>query len=66
MEKKHEDFVFFSSFRKVYPRDLELKGKQQRKYATFLDINITIEDGIFKRLQRKCLAFRQLKSADLI
>ena len=37
----------FSSYDYIYPKQFELKLEHQGKHATFLDLNITIEDNIF-------------------
>jgi hypothetical protein len=38
---------FGRSFRSIYPAELELKCEHQGTHATFLDLDITISDGIF-------------------
>ena len=38
---------FSSSFNKIYPQDLSLKVEHEGTHATFLDLDITIKDGIF-------------------
>ncbi len=38
---------FGKSFQQIYPADLELKCEHQGSHATFLDLEITIENGIF-------------------
>ena len=43
----NDNAEFFWYFRKIYPKELELKVVHQGKYATFSDLDITIEDGIF-------------------
>ena len=35
------------SFRKIYLKEFEVKIEYQGKNATFLDLGITIDDGIF-------------------
>ena len=37
----------FLSFRKTYPTELELEVEHQEKHVTYLEINITMEDGNF-------------------
>jgi len=43
--------LFLSSinyaYKKIYPSDLELKCEHHRQHATFLDLDITISDGVF-------------------
>ena len=38
---------FGRSFHQIYPRELELKCEHSGTHATFLDLEITIVDGIF-------------------
>lgn len=38
---------FLSCFRKIYPKKLELKVEHQRNHQTFLDLDITIQNGVF-------------------
>ena len=38
---------FGRSFREIYPEELELKCEHEGSHATFLDLEITISDGIF-------------------
>ena len=38
---------FSRSYREIYPKELELKCEHQGTHATFLDIDITIVDGLF-------------------
>ena len=38
---------FGRSFREIYPDNLELKCEHQGSHATFLDLDITIKDGLF-------------------
>ena len=38
---------FGKSFHLIYPYDLDLKCGHQGVHATFLDLEITISDGIF-------------------
>ena len=38
---------FGKSFREIYPPELELKVENQGNHATFLDLDITIVDGLF-------------------
>ena len=39
---------FGTSFRKIYPNELELKCEHRGEHATFLDLDIKINDGEFK------------------
>ena len=39
---------FNSCFKDIYPRELELKVENYGNHATFLDLDITIEDGIYR------------------
>ena len=43
----NDNVEFFSSFRKICPKELELKVEHQEKHAIFLDLDITIEDDFF-------------------
>ena len=47
MHTIHNDVEFSSSYNCIYPKQLDLKIKLQRKHAPFLDSYITIEDNIF-------------------
>ena len=38
---------FGKSFRDIYPDELELKCEHEGSHATFLDLDITVSDGIF-------------------
>ena len=38
---------FSRSYKEIYPKELELKCEHQGTHATFLDIDITIVDGLF-------------------
>ena len=38
---------FSDSYKKIYPRDLELKCEHHGIHATFLDLDIKISDGVF-------------------
>ena len=38
---------FLNSFKYFNPKELELKIEHQRTHATFLEVDITIEDDIF-------------------
>ena len=38
---------FYKSFKNIYPSQLELKLEHQGSHATFLDLDISIKDGIF-------------------
>ena len=38
---------FGNSFKTIYPQELELKVEHKGDHATFLDLDITIKDGIF-------------------
>ena len=42
---------FFSSFRKVYSKELESNVELQGKHNTFLDLDITIEDGLSEQIK---------------
>merc|ERR1711895_59463 len=39
---------FGTSFKKIYPNELELKCEHRGEHATFLDLDIKINDGEFK------------------
>merc|ERR1711895_280424 len=39
--------IFSDSFKKIYPSDLELKCEHSGNHATFLDLDIKIEDDKF-------------------
>ena len=43
----NDDGEFGKSFREIYPNNLELKCEHQGSHATFLDLDITIQDGVF-------------------
>ena len=51
----NDDGEFSSSYKYIYSKQLELKLKHQGEHATFLDLDITIEDNIFvyKLLKQK-------------
>ena len=36
-----------TSFNKIYPTEVELKTKHQCNHASFLDLNIKTENGVF-------------------
>ena len=38
---------FYQSFKKIYPSQLELKLEHHGSHATFLDLDITIREGVF-------------------
>ena len=38
---------FGKSYNEIYPDDLQLKCEHRGNHATFLDLDITIEDGVF-------------------
>ena len=38
---------FSSSYKYIYHKQLELKLERQGDHATFLDLNLTVEDNIF-------------------
>ena len=40
-------YFFFSLFKHIYPKELELKLEHQGNHATFLDLDIKIENGMF-------------------
>ena len=42
----NDDNEFGRSFREIYPNELELKCEHQGTHATFLQLDITIRDGI--------------------
>ena len=42
----NDDDEFGRSFREIYPDELELKCEHQGTHATFLQLDITIRDGI--------------------
>ena len=39
---------FCTSFKKIYPNELELKCEHRGEHATFLDLDIKINDGEFE------------------
>ena len=43
----NDDGKFNDSYRKIYPRDLELKCEHHGEHATFLDLEIKISNGEF-------------------
>ena len=43
----NDDGEFSSSYKYIYPKQLELKLKNQGEHATFLDLGKTIEANIF-------------------
>ena len=43
----NDDDKFSKSFKRIYPGKLELKLERSRTHATFLDLDIKIEDGVF-------------------
>ena len=43
----NNDGEFSSSYKYIYPKQLELKLEHQEEHATFLDLDITIENNIF-------------------
>ena len=43
----NDDGEFGKSFHLIYPNDLELKCEHHGSHATFLDLEITVVDGIF-------------------
>ena len=42
-----DDGEFSSSYKHIYPRQLELRLEHQGEHATFLYLDVTIEDNIF-------------------
>ena len=43
----NDDDEFSKSFKNIYPKELELKIEHQGDHATFLDLDIKVEDGVF-------------------
>ena len=43
----NDDSEFFSSYKYIYPKQLELKLEHQEEHATFLDLGITVANNIF-------------------
>ena len=43
----NDDGEFGRSYRTIYPKELELKCEHQGNHATFLELDITIEEGRF-------------------
>ena len=43
----NDDSEFFSSYKYIYPKQLELKLEHQEEHATFLDLDITVANNIF-------------------
>ena len=41
------DNEFLTSFRNISPKELHLKVKRQGNHASFLDLDIKVEDSIF-------------------
>ena len=44
----NDDGEFSSSYKYIYPKQLELKLEHQGEHATFLDLDTAIEDNIFE------------------
>ena len=47
LRTKSNDGEFSSSCKYIYPKQLELKREHEGQHATFLDLDITIEDNLF-------------------
>ena len=43
----NDEGEFFSSYKYIYPKQLELKLEHQREHTTFMDVNLTIEGNMF-------------------
>ena len=43
----HDDGKFSKCFKCIYPRELEVKLEHSGTHATFVDLDIKTEDGIF-------------------
>ena len=43
----NDDGKFSSSYKYIYPKQLELKLEHRGEHSTFLDLDITIEDSLF-------------------
>ena len=43
----NDDGAFYTSFKDIYPKELELKCEHHEVHATFLDLDITIIDSTF-------------------
>ena len=43
----NDDGEFGKSYREIYPSNLELKCEHEGSHATFLDLDITVQDGCF-------------------
>ena len=41
------DNDFLTSFKNIYPKELDLKVELQRNHVSFLDIDIKVEDSVF-------------------
>ena len=42
-----DDTEFLTSLKKIYPKELELKVEHQGSYASFLDLELKIDNSIF-------------------
>ena len=41
------DKEFLTSFKNIYPKELDLKVERQGNHASFLDLDIKVEDSVF-------------------
>ena len=48
---RNDDGEFSNSFKGIYPWELERKLEHSGRYATFLDLDIKIENAIFCYIQ---------------
>ena len=42
-----DDNEFLTSFRNIYPKELDLKVECQGNHVSFLDLDIKVEDSVF-------------------
>ena len=42
-----DDNEFLTSFKNIYPKELYLKAESQGSHASFLDLDIKVDDSVF-------------------
>ena len=42
-----DDNEFLTSFKNIYPKELDLRVKRQGNHVSFLDLDIKVEDSVF-------------------
>ena len=42
-----DDNEFLTSFKNIYPKELDLKVERQGNHVSFLDLDIKVEDSVF-------------------